>query len=101
MNFVRILKIGVFLLLNVPVVKYEVFTTIGTVKALFKTHDNVLKNLKLYIDEEEKRLKILKWYKIQMFFKVFAFILPTTQDFLVFFTTVKFLGIQVPTNVYN
>lgn len=64
MNIVRVLKICVFLLLNMLSVKCEVFTSIENVKDLLKTHNNVFKNLKQYIDKEEKRLAILKGYKV-------------------------------------
>lgn len=67
MNIVYFMEISVFMLLKVPILKCEVFTSIESVTALLKTYDNVFNNLKHYIDEEEKRLEILKGYKEKYF----------------------------------
>lgn len=73
MNVIHVFKIGVFIILNMPIVKYEVFTAIENVRALLKTRDKIFRNLKQYIDEEEMRLKILKGYKVQILYLHIAY----------------------------
>lgn len=60
MTLVYALEIGIIILLNVYKLKGEVFTSIMEVKALFYTQENVLNNLKQYVYEEDRRLKIIK-----------------------------------------
>lgn len=71
MKIVHVLVMCIIILLNIPVVKCEVFTSIEHIKALLKTHDNVFENLKQYIEKEEQRLNILKRSKVYKYFSAY------------------------------